>query len=115
MASADKTGFLSYAFLSVALLPSADPGPVRWATPEGRAIPHIQVPCRHCRILTLLTTKSRRTELGVLSRVQLLAIPWTLAHQAHLSVGFPRQEYSNGLPFPPPGDLPTPGDGTHIS
>ena len=47
MASADKTGFLSYAFLSVALLPSADPGPVRWATPEGRAIPHIQVPCRH--------------------------------------------------------------------
>ena len=109
MASADKIGCLSCAFLSIALLPSADPGPVRWGTPEGRAIPHIQVPPRHWLILTLLTTKSRRTELGVLSRVQLLATPWTLAHQAPLSMGFPRQEYSSGLPFPPPGDLPTPG------
>ena len=35
--------------------------------------------------------------------------PWTVAHQALLSVGFPRQEYWGGLPFPPPGDLPDPG------
>ena len=35
--------------------------------------------------------------------------PWTVAHQAYLSMGFPRQEYSSGLPFPPPGDLPHPG------
>jgi len=35
-------------------------------------------------------------------------IPWTAAHQASLSVGFPRQEYWNGLPFPSPGDLPDP-------
>ena len=35
--------------------------------------------------------------------------PWTIAHQAPLSMGFPRQEYWNGLPFPPPGDLPNPG------
>ena len=34
---------------------------------------------------------------------------WTIAHQAPLSVGFPRQEYWSGLPFPPPGDLPNPG------
>ena len=33
----------------------------------------------------------------------------TVAHQAPLSVGFPRQEYWSGLPFPPPGDLPDPG------
>ena len=33
----------------------------------------------------------------------------TLAHQAPLSVEFPRQEYWNGLPFLPPGDLPDPG------
>ena len=33
---------------------------------------------------------------------------WTAAHQAPLSIGFPRQEYSSGLPFPPPGDLPDP-------
>ena len=32
-----------------------------------------------------------------------------LAHQAPLSVGFSRQEYWSGLPFPPPGDLPHPG------
>ena len=34
---------------------------------------------------------------------------WTIAHQAPLSMGFPRQEYWSGLPFPPPGDLPDPG------
>ena len=38
-----------------------------------------------------------------------LAIPWTVAHQAPLFMGFPRQEYWNGLPFPSPGDLPHPG------
>ena len=32
--------------------------------------------------------------------------PWTVACQAPLSMGFPRQEYWSGLPFPPPGDLP---------
>ena len=31
--------------------------------------------------------------------------PWIVAHQAPLSMGFPRQEYWSGLPFPPPGDL----------
>ena len=35
--------------------------------------------------------------------------PWTVAHQAPLSMGFSRQEYWSGLPCPPPGDLPTPG------
>ena len=37
------------------------------------------------------------------------ATPWTMAHQVPLSMGFPRQEYWNGLPFLPPGDLPDPG------
>ena len=37
-----------------------------------------------------------------------LATPWTVAHQAALSVGFPRQEYWSRLPFPSPGDLPDP-------
>ena len=44
-----------------------------------------------------------------LSRVQLFATPWTVAHQAPLSMGFFRQEYWSGLPFPSPGDLPDPG------
>ena len=35
--------------------------------------------------------------------------PWTVAHQAPLSMGFSRREYWSGLPFPPPGDLPDPG------
>ena len=33
---------------------------------------------------------------------------WTIAHQAPLSMGFSRQEYWSGLPFPPLGDLPDP-------
>ena len=45
----------------------------------------------------------------VLSRVQLFATPWTVARQAPLSMGFPRQGYWSGLPFPDPGDLSNPG------
>ena len=44
-----------------------------------------------------------------LSRVQLFATPWTIAYQAPLSVGFSRQEYWSGLPFPSPGDFSHPG------
>ena len=44
-----------------------------------------------------------------LSCVLLFATPWTVAHQASLSMGFSRQEYWSGLPSPPPGDLPDPG------
>ena len=44
-----------------------------------------------------------------LSRVWLFATPWTLARQVPLSMGFSRQEYWSGLPFPSPGDLPDPG------
>ena len=38
-----------------------------------------------------------------------LATPWTVAHQAALSMGFFRQEYWSGLPFPSSGDLSDPG------
>ena len=37
------------------------------------------------------------------------ANPWTVAYQAPPSMGFSRQEYWSGLPFPSPGDLPDPG------
>ena len=43
-----------------------------------------------------------------LSHIWLFETPWTVAHQAPPSMGFPRQEYWSGLPFPPPGDLPEP-------
>ena len=45
----------------------------------------------------------------MLSHVQLFATPWTVAHQAPLSMAFSRQEYWSGLPFPSPEDLPDPG------
>ena len=43
------------------------------------------------------------------SRVRLFATPWTVAPQAPPSMGFSRQEYWSGLPFPSPGYLPNPG------
>ena len=44
-----------------------------------------------------------------LSHAQLFVTPWTVAYQALLSMGFSRQEYWSGLPFPSPGDLPNSG------
>ena len=43
------------------------------------------------------------------SHVRLFATPWTVAHQAALSMRFSRQEYWRGLPFPPLEDPPNPG------
>ena len=45
----------------------------------------------------------------LLGRVRLFVTPRTVACQAPLSMGFPRQECWSGLPFPSPGDLPDPG------
>ena len=47
--------------------------------------------------------------LRCFSRVWLCVTPWTVARQAPLSMGFSRQYYWSGLPWPPPGDLPHPG------
>ena len=47
--------------------------------------------------------------LSHFSHVQFFVTLWTVAHQAPLSRGFPRQEYWSGLPCPPPGDLPNSG------
>ena len=49
------------------------------------------------------------SEVKLLSRAWLFATPWTVAHQAPLSMGFSRQESWSGLPFSPPGDLTNPG------
>ena len=43
------------------------------------------------------------------SHVQVFTVPWTVALQAPLSMGFPRQEYRSDLPCPPPENLPDPG------
>ena len=58
-------------------------------------------PGRYCLLLLLLLSR--------FSHVQFFATPWTVAHQAPLSMGFPRQEYWSGLSFPSPRDPPNPG------
>ena len=56
-------------------------------------------------------TKIKRmiSEVKVTQSCQTLATPWTVAHKVPLSMGFSRQDYWSGLPFPSPGDLPDPG------
>ena len=51
----------------------------------------------------------RIVKVKSLSCVQLFATPWTVAYHTSLSMGFSRQEYWSGLPFPSPEDLPNPG------
>ena len=50
-----------------------------------------------------------KVKMKSLSHVRLFVTLWTVAHQAPLSMGFSRQEYWSGLPFPSPGYLPDPG------
>ena len=50
----------------------------------------------------LVITFLPRSKVKSLSRVRLFATPWTVAYQAPLSMGFSRQEYWSGLPFPSP-------------
>ena len=47
--------------------------------------------------------------LSRFSQIQFFVTLWTVVLQIPLSMGFSRQEYWSGLPFPPPGDLPDPG------
>ena len=65
----------------------------------------INVPCRMCVCVCVCVCVHAR----MLSCVLLFATLWTAAHQAPLSMEFSRQVYWRGLPFPSPGDLPTPG------
>ena len=74
--------------------PRPHPGLVWWFTRKT------QVCVQVCPIAQLYLT--------LLSCTWLFATPWTVAHQAPLSMGFSRQEYWVGLPFLPPGHLPNP-------
>ena len=67
----------------------------------------IEIPCETIWIWWFLCVM--HACLSCFSHVWLCVIPWTVACQAPLSMGFSRQEYWSGLPFPPPGDLPNPG------
>ena len=63
--------------------------------------------------IKILAKISSRFTLSLCVHVQSISrdfeTPWTVACQAPLSMGFSRQEYGSGLPFPSPGDLPNPG------
>ena len=61
------------------------------------------------RVKALFLLLLKWSEVNSVSRIRLFATPWTVAGQAPLSMGFSRQEYWSGLPFPSPGDLPNPG------
>ena len=50
-----------------------------------------------------------KVKVKLLSHIRLFVTLWTVAYQAPLPMGFSRQEYWSGLPFPSPGDLPNPG------
>ena len=52
---------------------------------------------------------TERKETKSLTHVRLFVTPWTVAYQGPLSMGFSKQDYWSGLPFPSPGDLPNPG------
>ena len=91
-----------------------EPGP-----PWGRRVGHNWATSFSLSYMTLLAfnqylhtgffCKNIMTKWKSLSCVWLSATAWTVVYQASLSMGFSRQEYWSGLPFPSPGDLPDPG------
>ena len=79
-------------------------------SPPGSSVPGI-LQARTLEWVAISFSKPWEWKVKVksLSHVRLLAVPWTVAYQAPPSMGFPRQEYWSGVPFPSPGDLPDPG------
>ena len=70
----------------------------------GNSLPLLETYVRR-KSSSLLTLKSE----SEVSHIRLFETPWTVAHRAPPSMGFSRQEYWSGLPFPSPGDLSNPG------
>ena len=71
--------------------------------PPRKLVPH------ELHVQVYLAWDKKWSEVKSLSHVRLFATPWTVAYQVPPSIGFSRQEYWRGLPFPSPGDLPNPG------
>ena len=64
---------------------------------------------RSFHFLKLSSSSGVKVKVKSISRVRLFATPWTVAYQDPPSMGFSKQEYWSGLPFPSPRDLPDPG------
>ena len=60
-------------------------------------------------IVNVIRKRTNKNKVKSLRRVQLFVTLWTVAYQAPPSMGFSKQEYWSGLPFPSPGDLPDSG------
>ena len=72
-------------------------------SPPGSAIPGIlQARILEWVVISFSNAWKRKVKVKLLSRVRLLATPWTAAYQAPPSMGFSRQEYWSGVPLPSP-------------
>ena len=102
-------------FRSFSWTPDLNYQPVTWYIYLYISRALLMQPVSTCLNLPFLS--SSECLLSPFSRVQVFATPWTLTHQAPLSMGFSRQEYWSGLPFLPPGHLPEPGlkSTSHVS
>ena len=90
-------------------LPFSPPGDlpdprIQPTSPVSPALLTDSLPLSHLRL-----GWNERKKVKSLSHVRFFVTPWTVTCQAPLSMGFSRQEYWSGLPFPPPEDLPNPG------
>ena len=83
-----------------------------WGSPQFKCRFHQETPSQtYLEIMFHLRTpwSGKWSKVKSLSRVRLFVTPWTAAYQAPQSMGFSRQEYWSGVPFPSPGDLPNSG------
>ena len=81
-----------------------------WISQSFKA-PPLQQQQQKAHLLYILHYKIPRALVLLSSRIWLFTIPWTVAYQNPLSMGFSRQKYWSGVPFPSPGDPPNPGIG----
>ena len=85
-------------------------GSLRTLENRDPVLTHVSVNCGYTRGSWVCIRACCESEkVKSLSRVQLFATPWTVAYQAPPSMGFSKQEYWSGVPFPSPGHLPDPG------
>ena len=87
-------------------------GSLRWETREMKWNSHvlfISYLATYMQNYSVPRTTLFAVVVYSLNGVRLFVTPWTVACQAPLCMGFPRQEYWSGVPFPSPGDLPNPG------
>ena len=93
----------------VALVVSNSVRPHRWQ-PTRLPVPRIlQARTLEWIAISFSNARKRKAKVKLLSPVWVFVTPWTVAYQTPQSMGFSRQEYWSGLPFPSPGDLPDPG------